>query len=147
MIYSVISHLISHMPNGFPWIRIYGTVRSFELPLALCFSISVATKTGLTRAFGQLFLHLCESPRKPLQLCRLNRTQLQIQKGCKAGRDPGVQFARIYIRDQLRHGISHRNRIVQFGQRIGTFGGWMMLAPSPDSAELRGLVRTGVKEA
>jgi len=58
-----------------------------------------------------------------LQVRRLDCTELQIQARRQTGRDPGMKFARVHIRDQLLHGVSHGTDFVQPRQRIDIFGG------------------------
>jgi hypothetical protein len=58
-----------------------------------------------------------------------------------------MNFASFNIRDQLGHSLPHCSCSFQFGQWIGTFGYRTELAPATDPAQLRGLVRVGVKKA
>jgi len=78
-----------------------------------------------------------------LEIRCLNCAQLQIQKRRQTRSDPGMNPAGVYIRDQPRHRVPHRERIVQGRQRISGFASAMTIAPAPDAGrpmELEALV-------
>ena len=85
-----------------------------------------------------LFLQFCKAP---FEFRCLDRAQLQVQEGRQAGIDLGVNPARVDIRDQPGHGLSHGKRGVQGRQGIDIFVGDMAVPPSPDTAKLGSFVR------
>jgi hypothetical protein len=111
---------------------------------SLCFALMLPRGLASARAFHQLLLHFCESP---LPICRLNRTQLEIQKGCQASSDSRVNPAGIEVRDQPSHRVPHRKRIVQGWQRGRVFAEIVALASAPDPAQFGSLVGVGVEKA
>lgn len=58
-----------------------------------------------------------------------------------------MHLASVDVCDQLGYGLSYSNSIVQCRQWIGRLSWAEPLTPSANSAELRGFVRIGVKEA
>jgi hypothetical protein len=118
----------------------------FCASIGLCLQVSASVVTAiqiLIIQFRQQRLHPSDAL---LEIHCLNCAQLQVQEGGQDWLRPSVRLACVYFCDQLRNGISHGSRILQFGQGRGVFRGGEVLAPAPDTAEFGGLLGIGVEK-